>query len=70
MVFIVIWIAAVVVAVILGNRKGRPGLGWVMGILLGWIGVIVMACASPTREQQVLDAREQQRIEHEARYGR
>ena len=36
----VFWIAPVIVAVRLGHQRGRNG--WIWGILLGWIGVVIM----------------------------
>lgn len=38
------WVLPVIFAVKIGNKKNRVGLGWMFGILLGWIGVIIMAC--------------------------
>jgi hypothetical protein len=39
---LVFWIAPVVAAYAIGNRKGRT-YGWVWGLLLGWIGVVIVA---------------------------
>jgi hypothetical protein len=36
------WILPTYIAVQQGNSKGRRGQGWTFGLLLGWIGVIVM----------------------------
>ena len=38
-----------------------------MGLLLGWIGVLVKLSVSKTYEQEVRDAARQTRIEQEAR---
>jgi hypothetical protein len=32
-----------VVGTVIGHAKGRPGLGFVLGLLLGWIGWIIVA---------------------------
>jgi hypothetical protein len=38
----IFWIAPVVAAYMIGNRRGRT-YGWVWGLLLGWIGVLIVA---------------------------
>lgn len=40
---LLLWLAAIVVATWVGNTKQRPVLGVALGILLSWIGVIIMA---------------------------
>jgi len=42
---VVFWIAPIVVGHQIGKRKGRAGWAW--GLLLGWIGVIIVAVLSP-----------------------
>jgi hypothetical protein len=39
---LIFWIAPVVAAYMIGNRKGRT-YGWVWGLFLGWIGVVIVA---------------------------
>ena len=67
---VLIWLVSAAIAtfvsVRLGHRKGRTGLGWAMGLILGWIGVIVMLCVPKTFEAKVRDEREQQRIRQAA----
>jgi hypothetical protein len=61
---IVIWvIAALIVATIIGNNKGRAGLGFVLGLLLGWIGVIVIACVPPTQEARIRRAQRDMQVQ-------
>lgn len=36
------YVACVVWAYKIGKKKGRPGMGLLLGFLLGWIGVIIM----------------------------
>jgi hypothetical protein len=67
MILIVLWILAIVLSVYLGNKKGHQAPGWIMGILLGWIGVIVMLIVSPTHEKEVRVAAHRNAIEAEAR---
>jgi predicted membrane channel-forming protein YqfA (hemolysin III family) len=64
---LLIWVvAATVVATIIGNRKGRPWTGFILGLLLGWIGVIIIAVTPPTYAMRVQRERERQRIQREA----
>jgi hypothetical protein len=64
---LLVWIvAAVFVAGAIGNRKGRPGTGFLLGLFLGWIGVIIIAVTPPTRDMLVQRERERQQIQREA----
>ena len=38
----IVWVIMIVIAAFIGAGKNRPVLGVVMGILLGFIGVIIM----------------------------
>lgn len=67
---VLIWVvAAAVAAAIVGNRKGRPWTGFLLGLLLGWIGVVIIAVTPPTRARRVERERERLQIEREARAG-
>lgn len=44
---LVIWLIAIVLATIIGANKGRAGAGFLLGTLLGLIGVIIIACMRP-----------------------
>ncbi len=59
-------LATIVAARIGSRRKGRPNLGLVLGLLLGWIGVIIIAATPPTRDALILRAYQQQQIQREA----
>jgi NhaP-type Na+/H+ or K+/H+ antiporter len=48
------------------RRKGRAGGGFALGLLLGWIGVAIIAFMPPTRDMQVQRERERQQIRREA----
>ncbi len=37
------WVAPVIVATIIGSKKGKGGIGFVLGFFLSWIGVIIVA---------------------------
>lgn len=64
---LLVWVvAATVVATIIGNRKGRPWTGFTLGLLLGWIGVVIIAVTPPTHAMRVRRERERQRIQREA----
>lgn len=66
-VILLIWVVgAIFAAGAIGNRRGRPGTGFLLGLFLGWIGVIVIACIPPTREMLVLRERERLQIQREA----
>jgi hypothetical protein len=49
----VFWILPIVVGSLVGNRKGRLVLGLVLAVLLGWIGVIIIAVIPPTRAERL-----------------
>jgi hypothetical protein len=66
----VIWtITAVITAMLIGDRKGRHWAGLVLGLLLGWLGVIIIALVPPTHEKLVEREKERLRVEREARGG-
>jgi hypothetical protein len=46
-VLLLFWAAPVFVGHKIGSPKGRSG--WVWGLALGWIGVIIVACLGPKR---------------------
>gem|GEM_PF-5095491 len=41
------WIIPLIICVSQGNRKNRVALGWICGLLLGWIGVVIMLILEP-----------------------
>lgn len=47
---LVFWVAPIWIAASLGKSRGRYLLGFVLGIALGWIGVIIIAILEPTAE--------------------
>jgi uncharacterized membrane protein len=64
---LIVYVPAVVLAVRIGERKGRGVPGLLLGLLLGWLGVIIIALTSPTREKLVQRERERLEIQREAR---
>ena len=64
---LLVWVvAAIFAAGAIGNRKGRPGAGFLLGLFLGWIGVIIIALIPPTRDMLIQRERERQQIQREA----
>lgn len=64
---LLIWaLGGTVAATVVGRRKGRPWTGFTLGLLLGWIGVIIIAVTPPTHAMRVQRERERQRIQREA----
>ncbi len=49
---LVLWIIFAVIATMIGSSKGRGGMGFILGLLLGLIGVIIIAVMPPTEEKQ------------------
>lgn len=64
---IAIWVvASIIVGTLVGSHKGRGGTGFVLALLLGWIGVIIVACLSPSPDEQVRRMQQQMFIQQEA----
>ena len=53
---LVLWVVPIIVGISLGSRKGRGGLGFALGIFLGWLGVLIIALTSPTAEARRIEA--------------
>jgi hypothetical protein len=64
--FIIVWAVATIIATGIGGRKGRGGTGFLLGFLLGFIGVIIIACMKPTQEEQIRRAQEQMSVQYAA----
>ena len=64
---LVIWVLAIGVAYLIGERKGRTGEGLALGILLSWLGVIIIAVMQPSRAEKIRRESERLRIAEEAR---
>ncbi len=52
-VFVAWVVIGTVVAVMIGRNKGRTAAGLVLGLLLGWAGVLIIALMPPTPEERV-----------------
>jgi len=38
-----VWVAPTIVGYIIGKKKGKAGVGLILGLFLSWIGVIIIA---------------------------
>ena len=47
-VVVIVWILPAVLAALMGRDKDRLNLGIILGLFLGWIGVIIMVGVAPT----------------------
>lgn len=64
---LLVWVlGGIFAASAIGNRKGRPAAGFLLGLFLGWVGVIIIAVTPPTRDMLVQRERERQQIQREA----
>lgn len=55
-------VVSVFVGTVIGNRKGRTAAGFWMAFFLAWIGVIIVACMTPSFEAQVRRERERHAV--------
>jgi hypothetical protein len=51
--FIIMWIVSIIVATAIGGGKGRAGAGFALGLLLTWLGVIIIAFMKPNEKVQI-----------------
>ena len=59
-------VTAIFAAASIGNRKGLPLAGFLLGFFLGWIGVAIIALMSPTHDALVRRERNRLQIQREA----
>jgi hypothetical protein len=58
-VFLVIWIGLIVAGYYVGKSKGRVALGIILTIILGLIGLIIVACLPKTAAAKAAEAQQQ-----------
>jgi hypothetical protein len=67
---LLVWaVGGIFAAGAIGRRKGRPWAGFLLGLVLGWIGVVIIALIPPTHDAQVQQERERLQVQREAREG-
>jgi hypothetical protein len=64
---LIFWVAPWVIGGLVGSRKGLVALGIVLGVLLGWIGVIIIAFVRPTQAELVRREHERMLARQQAR---
>ncbi len=64
---ILIWVAGVIVGALVGGSKGRAWTGAALGLVLGWLGVVIVALMPKTAERQIAEERQRRAVEREAR---
>jgi len=65
-VLVVIWVAAIAGGHYVGKAKGRQHLGEWLTILLGVVGLVIIACLPLDREAKIAEAQEKYEIQAEA----
>ena len=50
LIWLIVWGLAILVGHKIGEPKGRQGWAW--GLLLGWIGVVIVACLGPATDTE------------------
>ena len=60
------WIGSVIAGYFLGKYKGQTGAGITLTIILGLLGLIILACLPRTHAAKVADAQRQYEIQAEA----
>jgi len=66
LILLIYTLTAIFTAGAIGNRKGRPGTGFLLGLFLGWIGVAIIALTPATHDMQVQRERHRLQIQREA----
>ncbi len=64
---IVTWILAIIVATLIGSRKGHIVQGFFLGLILSWLGVLAVSLWKPSHAEMVRREEERLRVQREAR---
>jgi hypothetical protein len=61
-----IWVGSIVAGIFLGKYKGREGAGIALTVLLGLLGLLILACLPRTDAAKIAEAQKQYAIQAEA----
>jgi hypothetical protein len=61
-----IWVGSIVAGIFLGRYKGREGAGIALTVLLGLLGLLILACLPRTDAAKIEEAQRQYEIQAEA----
>ena len=64
---IALFVVTALIGLGIGNRKGRTLQGFLLGLLLSVIGVLIIAFLPPTEEMKIRRAQEKMRIQQRPR---
>jgi hypothetical protein len=64
---IALFIVTALIGLAIGNRKGRTVLGFLLGLLLSVIGILIIAFMPPTEEMKIRLAQEKMRRQQRRR---
>jgi hypothetical protein len=61
-----IWLISVIVATLVGRRKGHIVWGFFSGLFASWLGVLVVSLSKPSHAEMVRREEEHLRVQHDA----
>jgi hypothetical protein len=64
---IALFVVTALIGLGIGNRKGRSVQGFLLGLLLSVIGILIIAFLPPTEEMKIRRAEEKKRIQQRPR---
>ncbi len=64
---VVFWVLSIIVATLVGSRKGHIVQGFFLGLLLSWLGVLAVSLWKPSHAEMVRREEERLRVQREAR---
>jgi hypothetical protein len=64
---VALFIVTALIGLAIGNRKGRAVQGFVLGLLLSVIGILIIAFLPATEEMKIRRAQEKRRIQQQRR---
>jgi hypothetical protein len=64
---VALFIVTALIGLAIGNRKGRAVQGFLLGLLLSVIGILIIAFLPATEEMKIRRAQEKRRIQQQRR---